>query len=133
MLNISMKNGTSDFQEFVIDNIDIKLMLEKCLTSQEISEMKQGVLFLGTLIQFEGNEVKLMKAVQPEILEYVDHNIFGKANSLFQDGVSIEQKLEQIDLVKYSLWMLSNYVSNQKIDGYTEVMIISKNLYSQII
>lgn len=29
--------------------------------------------------------------------------------------------------------MLSNYVSNQRIDGYTEVLIISKNLYSQII
>jgi len=74
--------------------------------------MKLGVTLFGSLIQYEGNEGKLMKATMPETMEYIDHNVFRDTSKMFDDEVSIESKKEIIEVHKVSLWMLSNFVVN---------------------
>lgn len=64
------------------------------------------------MIQFEGNEKKLMTALMPEVMDLVDHNIFGESKALFNDEIPIKKKKDTIELTKLSLWMLSNFVTN---------------------
>lgn len=75
----------------------------------------------------------MMTVLMPEVMDLVDHNIFGESKALFNDEIPIEQKKNTIELTKLSLWMLSNFVTNQKLDGYCGNLIISKHLYAQII
>ena len=119
----------------MIENIDIKFILEKCLTSEgdDYKLMKLGVTLFGSLIQYEGNEEKLMKVTMPETMDYIDHNVFRDTSKMFDDEVSIESKKEIIEVHTLSLWMLSNFVVNQKLDGYNDKLIISKDLFGKVV
>lgn len=124
---------TNHFQEHMIDNLDVKFILEKCLASDNHDLMIKGIIFYGTLLMFEGNEEKLMKATIPDIIDFVDLNIFGESSTLFNEHLAISSKSKLIDLHIKSLWMLSNFVVNQKLESYLTNPLLSKDLYGKII